>query len=48
MSLARIVVFPLTFASNVFVAAARAMPGWLQAFVGANPVCLRHLRWERH
>lgn len=37
MSLASIVVFPLTFASNVFVPA-RTMPGWLQAFVAANPV----------
>lgn len=37
MSLASVVVFPLTFASNVFVPA-RTMPGWLQAFVDANPV----------
>jgi ABC-2 type transport system permease protein len=28
---------PLTFASNVFVSPA-TMPGWLRAFVGANPV----------
>ena len=32
--------FPLTFASNVFVNPA-TMPGWLRAFVDANPV--RHL-----
>ena len=37
MSLASVVVFPLTFASNVFVPA-RTMPGWLQAFVDNNPV----------
>jgi ABC-2 type transport system permease protein len=30
-------VFPLTFASNVFVEP-RTMPGWLQAFVDANPI----------
>jgi ABC-2 type transport system permease protein len=29
--------FPLTFASNVFVNPA-TMPGWLQAFVAVNPV----------
>jgi len=29
--------FPLTFASNVFVRPA-TMPGWLRAFVDANPV----------
>ena len=29
--------FPLTFASNVFVNPA-TMPGWLRAFVNANPV----------
>ena len=29
--------FPLTFASNIFVDPA-TMPGWLQAIVGANPV----------
>jgi ABC-type multidrug transport system permease subunit len=29
--------FPLTFASNVFVPVA-TMPGWLQAVVNANPV----------
>ncbi|MBX6357432.1 MAG: ABC transporter permease [Micromonosporaceae bacterium] len=32
-----LVQFPLTFASNVFVDPA-TMPGWLQAFVDANPV----------
>lgn len=37
MSTATIVVFPLTLASNVFVAP-RTMPGWLQAFVRVNPV----------
>jgi len=37
MSLASVMVFPLTFASNVFVPA-RTMPGWLQAFVDNNPV----------
>jgi ABC-2 type transport system permease protein len=30
-------VFPLTFASNVFVEP-RTMPGWLRAFVDVNPV----------
>lgn len=29
--------FPLTFTSNVFVDP-RTMPGWLQAFIGLNPV----------
>jgi ABC-2 type transport system permease protein len=32
-----LVQFPLTFASNVFVDPA-TMPGWLKAFVEANPV----------
>jgi ABC-2 type transport system permease protein len=32
-----LVVFPLTFASNVFVAPA-TLPGWLEAFVDVNPV----------
>jgi ABC-2 type transport system permease protein len=32
-----LVVFPLTFASNVFVEPA-TMPGWLRAFVDVNPV----------
>ena len=31
------VLFPLTFASNVFVDPA-TMPGWLQAFVDVNPI----------
>src|SRR4029450_11426116 len=31
------VLFPLTFASNVFVDPA-TMPGWLQGFVKANPI----------
>jgi hypothetical protein len=39
MSLASVMVFPLTFASNVFVPA-RTMPGWLEAFVDNNPVSL--------
>jgi ABC-2 type transport system permease protein len=37
MSAATVVLFPLTLASNVFVAP-QAMPGWLQAFVAVNPV----------
>jgi len=37
MSVTTVVLFPLTLASNVFVAP-RTMPGWLQAFVRANPV----------
>jgi oleandomycin transport system permease protein len=32
-----LLVMPLTFASSVF-APASSMPGWLQAFVKANPV----------
>jgi len=32
-----LILFPLTFASNVFVDP-KTMPGWLQAFVDANPV----------
>ncbi len=32
-----VLVFPLTFISNAFVPAA-SMPGWLQAWVGVNPV----------
>lgn len=31
------ILFPLTFASNIFVDPA-TMPGWLQAFVNANPI----------
>ena len=37
MSTGTIVLFPLTLASNVFVAP-HTMPGWLQAFVHVNPV----------
>jgi daunorubicin/doxorubicin transport system permease protein len=37
MSAATVVLFPLTLASNVFVAP-RTMPGWLQALVKVNPV----------
>ncbi|MGE5135763.1 MAG: ABC transporter permease [Gemmatimonadota bacterium] len=37
MSTGTVVLFPLTLASNVFVAP-RTMPGWLQAFVSVNPV----------
>ena len=37
MSIATVVLFPLTLASNVFVAP-DTMPGWLQAFVAVNPV----------
>ena len=37
MSIGTVVLFPLTLASNVFVAPA-TMPGWLQAFVRVNPV----------
>ncbi|HEV3288703.1 MAG TPA: ABC transporter permease [Streptosporangiaceae bacterium] len=37
MSAATVVLFPLTLASNVFIAP-HTMPGWLQAFVAANPV----------
>jgi len=36
-SAATVVLFPLTLASNVFVAPP-TMPGWLQAFVSVNPV----------
>ncbi|MCX5042553.1 ABC transporter permease [Aldersonia sp. NBC_00410] len=32
-----LVLFPLTFASNIFVDPA-TMPGWLEAFVGINPI----------
>jgi oleandomycin transport system permease protein len=34
-----VALFPLTFASSAFVPAA-TMPGWLQAWVGVNPVTL--------
>ena len=37
MSTGTVVLFPLTLASNVFVAP-HTMPGWLQAFVRVNPV----------
>jgi len=37
MQMAMTVLFPLTFASNVFVDPA-TMPGWVQAFVNVNPI----------
>jgi ABC-2 type transport system permease protein len=37
ISIANVVLMPLSFASNVFVQP-RTMPGWLQAFVNINPV----------
>ena len=37
MGVSMMVLFPLTFASNVFVDP-RTMPGWLQAFVNVNPI----------
>jgi len=37
MSTGTVVLFPLTLASNVFVAP-QTMPGWLQTFVTVNPV----------
>jgi ABC-2 type transport system permease protein len=37
MGVSMMVLFPLTFASNIFVEPA-TMPGWLQAFVGVNPI----------
>lgn len=37
MGVSMMVLFPLTFASNVFVDP-RTMPGWLQAFVDVNPI----------
>ena len=37
MQLSMTVLFPLTFASNVFVDPS-TMPGWAQAFVGVNPI----------
>jgi ABC-2 type transport system permease protein len=37
MSVSMLVLFPLTFLSNVFVEPA-TMPGWLQAFVKLNPI----------
>ena len=38
-SLGFVWVFPLTFASSVFVPV-ESMPGWLQAFAGFNPISL--------
>jgi ABC-2 type transport system permease protein len=37
ISIANVVLMPLSFASNVFVQP-QTMPGWLQAFVDVNPV----------
>ncbi len=37
MQMAMTVLFPLTFASNVFVDP-ETMPGWVQAFVNVNPI----------
>ncbi|MEV0946435.1 ABC transporter permease [Rhodococcus sp. NPDC049939] len=37
LAVAMVILFPLTFASNIFVDPA-TMPGWLQAFVGVNPI----------
>jgi ABC-2 type transport system permease protein len=37
MQMSMTVLFPLTFASNVFVDP-RTMPGWVQAFVNNNPI----------
>jgi ABC-2 type transport system permease protein len=37
MALSSLVMMPLTFVSNIFVDPA-TMPGWLQAFVGVNPI----------
>lgn len=37
MNTGMLVLFPLTFASNVFVDP-HTMPGWVQGFVDANPV----------
>jgi ABC-2 type transport system permease protein len=37
MGVSMMVLFPLTFLSNVFVDP-RTMPGWLQAFVNVNPI----------
>ena len=37
MGVAMMVITPLTFGSNIFVEP-ETMPGWLQAFVGVNPV----------
>ena len=37
MGVSMMVLFPLTFLSNIFVDP-RTMPGWLQAFVNNNPI----------
>ena len=37
MAVSMMILFPLTFASNVFVMP-QTMPGWLEAFVNVNPV----------
>ncbi|MEU1969828.1 ABC transporter permease [Micromonospora sediminicola] len=37
MSISMLILFPLTFLSNVYVEPS-TMPGWLQAFVKANPI----------
>jgi ABC-2 type transport system permease protein len=37
ISIANVVLMPLSFASNIFVQP-RTMPGWLQAFVQVNPI----------
>jgi ABC-2 type transport system permease protein len=37
MGVSMMVLFPLTFASNIFVEP-QTMPSWLQAIVGANPI----------
>jgi ABC-2 type transport system permease protein len=47
MGVSMFILFPLTFASNIFVDPA-TMPGWLQAFVDVNPIsqlvtCMRDL-----
>lgn len=39
MGVSMMILFPLTFASNIFVDPA-TMPGWLQTFVNINPVTL--------
>jgi len=37
MTVSFLILFPLTFASNVFVSP-QTMPGWLEAFVNVNPI----------
>jgi ABC-2 type transport system permease protein len=37
MQMSMTILFPLTFASNVFVDPS-TMPGWVQAFVKVNPI----------